>query len=173
MSTETVLTVCVTGIAAVALLLQGIALWGIRNSLRTVSARVDTVSADLQKKLGALSEEFGELLAIVKPLAQDFGKVEQRITATTEIIHKRVIAVDGFLEESMKTARLEVARIQDLVDTVSGSVEETFEMVQKKVLAPVTEFGAIVRGVKAGVDLFFRGRKAPSRRPHQDEEMFI
>jgi len=173
MSTETVLTVCVTGIAAVALLLQGVALWGIRNSLRTVSARVDTVSADLQKKFTELSEEFGELVASVKPLAQDFGKIEQRISATTEMIQKRVAAVDGLLEESMKTARLEVARIQDLVNTMSGTVEETFEMVQKKILAPATEFGAIVRGVKAGVDLFFRGRKPPSRQPHQDEEMFI
>jgi len=173
MSTETVLTVCVTGIAAVALLLQGVALWGIRNSLRTVSARVDTVSADLQKKFTELSEEFSELVASVKPLAQDFGKIEQRISATTEMIQKRVAAVDGLLEESMKTARLEVARIQDLVNTMSGTVEETFEMVQKKILAPATEFGAIVRGVKAGVDLFFRGRKPPSRQPHQDEEMFI
>jgi len=173
MSTETVLTVCVTGIAAVALLLQGVALWGIRNSLRTVSARVDTVSADLQKKFTALSEDFSELVASVKPLAQDFGKIEQRISATTEMIQKRVAAVDGLLEESMKTARLEVARIQDLVNTMSGTVEETFEMVQKKILAPATELGAIVRGVKAGVDLFFRGRKPPSRQPHQDEEMFI
>jgi len=173
MSTETVLTVCVTGIAAVGLLLQGVALWGIRNSLRTVSARVDTLSVDLQKKLTTLSEEFSELLAILKPLAQDIAVVEQRITATTEMIQKRVAAVDSFLEESMKAARLEVARIQDLVDTVSRTVEETFEMVQKRILAPVTEFGAIVRGVRAGVDLFFRGRKAPSRQPHQDEEMFI
>jgi hypothetical protein len=173
MSTETVLTVSVTGIAAGALLLQGIALWGIRNSLRTVSARMDTLSADLQKRLTTLSEEFSEFLATVKPLAHDFSKVEQRITATTEMIQKRVVAVDGFLEESLKAARLEVVRIQDLVDTVSKTVEETFEMVQKGVLAPVTELGAVVRGIKAGLDLFFRGRKAPSRQPHQDEEMFI
>src|SRR5881409_3580110 len=126
MSTEAVLT-AFTGIAALALLLQGLALWGIRNGMRTVSSRVETVTGDIQKKFESVATELAELLAILKPLAQNFETIQHHVAATTETVHKRVVDLDSFLEDSTDAARLQVAKIQDLVDTLSNRVEETFD----------------------------------------------
>jgi len=172
MSTEAVLT-AFTGIAALALLLQGLALWGIRSSLRTVSSRVETVTGDIQKKFESVATGLTELLAILKPLAQNLETIEHHVAATTETVHKRVADLDSFLEDTTDAARLQVAKIQDLVDTMSTGVEETFDFLQKGVRAPVTEFSALIRGIKVGLDFFMRGRRRPTRPSHQDEEMFI
>jgi len=172
MSTEAVLT-AFTGIAALALLLQGLALWGIRNSLRTVSSRVETVTGDIQKKFESVATGLTELLAILKPLAQNLETIEHHVAATTETVHKRVADLDSFLEDTTDAARLQVAKIQDLVDTMSNRVEETFDFLQRGVRAPVTELSALIRGIKVGLDFFMRGRRKPTRPSHQDEEMFI
>src|SRR6266545_7293631 len=129
MSTEAALT-AFTGIAALALFLQGLALWGIRNKIRTVSSRVETVSADLQKKVESVTTGLTELLAILKPLAQNFETIQHHVAATTETVHKRVADLDSFLEDTTDAARLQVAKIQDLVDTMSTGVEETFDFLQ-------------------------------------------
>ncbi len=172
MSTETAITVFIA-IAALALVFQGIALWGIRNSMRTASTRIDTVSADLQKEIEVFTAGLSELLEILKPLAQNIQTIQQHVAATTETVHKRVKDLDGFLQDSTDAARLQIARIQDLVETVSKQVEETFYIIQKGLLTPVTEASAIVRGVKVGLEIFLRGRQRPTHASHQDEEMFI
>src|SRR5438093_6089276 len=172
MSTETALT-AFTGIAALALLLQGIALWGIRNSMRMVSSRVNTVSADLGKRIETIAAGVNELMASVKPLVQNIDTIQHHILATTETVQKRVVSLDGFLQESTDAARLQVAKIQDLIDTISNRVEDTFDILQKSVLAPVTEVNAVIRGTKVALDIFLRGRRRPTHRSHQDEEMFI
>ena len=77
------------------------------------------------------------------------------------------------MEETTDAARLQVAKIQDLVETSSTKIAETFDMVQKGIVAPVNEIAALIRGLKVGFGFFFRGRRSPSDQSHHDEEMFI
>lgn len=172
MSTETVLAVF-TGIVAVAFVLQSIALIGIRNAMRRIHGRMDTMGADLQERLKTMTEGVNQLMEVLRPLAQDLRALEQRVVATSAVVHERVLETDAFLREVTNSARLQVARIQDLVDTISSQIEETFEIIHKGVLTPATEVSAFVRGLKVAVDFLLKGRRGPSPQPHQDEEMFI
>lgn len=162
-----------TGVVAVSLLLQSLAFLAIHRSIRGLASRIDAVSVSLVKNITVLSEKVDQLLAIVKGMADGVRSLQENLTSTSAIVHKRVVELDSFLVEVTSAARLQVLRIQDVVDTASRRVEETIDVLQDSVVAPVTEVNAIVRGIKAGLDILFRKRKSPSSSTSQDEEMFI
>lgn len=172
MSTETVLAVF-TGIVAAALLTQSIAFWRISISVRNISKGFDRLSEDLLRRVETVSSGVNDLLASLKPVVETIQTIQQRIAASSEIIHDRVVELDHFAQEFTDTARSQLLRIQDAVESSSKKFEETVETLQRGILAPVSEISAIMRGLKIGLDFFFRGRRPPSHQPHQDEEMFI
>ena len=171
-SNDTLLLVF-TGIVAVSLLLQSLALVGIHRSIRSLASRIEVVSLNLVKNVDALSEKVDQLLAIIKGMADGMHSLQENLISTSTIVQKRVAELDSFLAEITDAARLQVVRIQNVVDTTARRVEETIDVFQNSILAPVTEVNAIVRGIKVGLDVLLRKRKSPSSSPPQDEEMFI
>ncbi len=170
---ETWLTVF-TGIVALALLLQSLAFVGLYRSVRSLSSRVDGISKDLMNTVNVLAADVGQALAAIKAVAEGVESLKDKISATSDLVHKRVSDIDSFLHDLTDAARLEVARIQDAVDTASRQVEETFEIVHRGVLVPVREITALIRGIRAGLDfLLHKPSKGPSGASRLDEEMFI
>jgi hypothetical protein len=167
-----VLIAVFTGIAAFALVLQSAAFLAIARSMRSMSVRVDRLGTDLTKQMVSVSGKTEELLAVIKGVAEGIKTIESNLTATSAIIQKRVVELDAFLEETADAARLQVLRIQGVVENVSSKVEETFELLQHGVIAPANELTAIIRGIRVGLD-FLRKRKQPASTSHLDEEMFI
>jgi uncharacterized protein YoxC len=162
-----------TSIMAIALCLQVTALIGIWRTIRMMAVRLDGLSKDLTKNIKIISGEVGQALTTIKSVAEGIQALSARLAATTDVIHKRVGDVDSFIQEMTDSARLEVARIQDAIETASRQIEETFELLHKGVLVPVKEVSAILRGFRVGLDFIFRRPKGPSNASPQDEEMFI
>lgn len=172
MTTESIHLVF-TAIVAVALLLQSLAFWGIHRSIKNISSRIDHLSQDLQKKLDSVSHSLNEFVATLKPIADTVRSVQQSLATTTGVIHNRVVDLDGLFKDFTDAARLQIVKIQDVVDSTSRRFEDTIETLQNGILTPLTEITAILRGLKMGLNFFFRGRRPPSQQAHQDEEMFI
>jgi hypothetical protein len=169
---ETWLTVF-TGVVAVALFLQSLAFIGIYRSVRKLSARVDDISGDLMKGLGALTSDISQAVTTIKSVAEGILALKDKLSSTSDVVHKRVTEIDSFLRQLTDAARLEVARMQDAVDTASRQIEGTFELLHRSVIVPVREITAVFQGVKVGLDFFLRRPKRPSGTSHLDEEMFI
>lgn len=169
---ETWLTVF-TGVVALALLLQSLAFIGLYRSIRNLSARVDVISKDLMRDVSALTGDVSQALATIKSVAEGIQSLKDKLSSTIDIIHKRVGEVDSFLRQLTDATRLEVARIQDAVDTASRQIEDTFELLHRSVIVPIREVTAIVMGLRAGLDFLLRRPKSPSGASHLDEEMFI
>jgi uncharacterized protein YoxC len=169
---ETLLTVF-TGIVAVALLLQSLAFVGIYRSVRSIASRLDKLSNDLTAHANVLGRKADDLMSTVKLLTEGIKSIQEKVNETVVVVHNRIVEVDKFLGETTKTARLQVLRIQDVVDTAARRVEETCNVLQNSVLTPVNEMNAIARGVRVGLDFLLRRRKTRAGLSHQDEEMFI
>ena len=167
------LMVVFTGIVAVALLLQSLAFWGIYKSMQSLSSRIDRTATSLSKATESFSRDLAELVETVRALSEKFRGIEESVSSTTEIVQKRVVQLDGFLEETTDAARLQVARIQEAIDTASQRVEETFGILQHRVLAPVNEVSAIITGIRVALDVLTGRRRRPVNPSRQDEEMFI
>ncbi len=170
---DTHLLVIFTGVVAVSLLLQSVALIVIYRSARELASRIEVLSKSLNKNVNTISEKMEQLLASFKAIADGVRSVQENLSATSAIVHKRAAELDAFVAEVTDVARLQVLRVQDVIDNAARRVEETIELLRSGVLTPVTEATAIIRGVRAGLNVFLRKQKRPSSSTLQDEEMFI
>jgi methyl-accepting chemotaxis protein len=172
-SSETTLLTVFTGIVALAFVLQSLACIGVFRAVRKLSERLEGMSAETTKSILSLSSNLNELLSALRRIVGKVEGIAEPVSAVTKLVHQRAVDLDSFVEETTDAARLQVAKIQDLVETSSTKIEETFAMVQKGIVAPVNEIAALIRGLKVGLGFFFRGRRSPSDQSHHDEEMFI
>jgi hypothetical protein len=162
-----------TGIVAVAFFIQSIASIGILRVVRKLSDRIEGMSVETTNRILSLSSNVEELLSTFRRIGEKAEGISERINAATGVVTNRVAELDSFVGETTDAARLQVAKIQDLVETSSVRITETFDMVQKGIVAPVNELSALIRGLRVGLGFFFRGRRDPSSQSHHDEEMFI
>lgn len=162
-----------TGVLAFAVLMQSLLFFGIYKSIRKMTVWMDSLGKDLLKNVEVVSAKVDEGLTTIKGIAEGLKPIEEKLTDTAEIIHRRVTKLDNFLEEATGTARLEILRIQDTIQTASRRTQETVELLNKSILAPINEISAITRAVRVGLDVLFRRRRNPSGPSAQDGEMFI
>jgi hypothetical protein len=171
-SIEIILAVFV-GLVAVALLIQGIALIVISRKVRDLAARFDVLSTKLTKQVDSLSVQAENLLGLMKSTTEKVHAVQESVTAITSVVHHRVVEVDAFINEATDVARLQMARLQDVIETTAQRIDETIDTLQNAIIVPITEAHAIVRGIRSGLDVLFGRRRFSSDRSHHDDEMFI
>jgi hypothetical protein len=99
--------------------------------------------------------------------------IRENLLQTTQVIRNRATDLDGLLEDVTKSARLQVAEVQYFLESSTRKIEETFDLVQKSIIEPIRELGALLAGFKAGLDVFLGKRRRPVDRFQHDEEMFI
>jgi len=172
MTWEPIILTIFTGVVALGFLLQGLALLAISRKLRELSARLDEVSTRLTKQVNTLAAQADSFLVVVKNTAEKIAAVQENVSAISNVVHRRVLEVDAFLNEVTDAARLQIARLQDVMDTTSRRIDATIDSLQNAVITPIAEVQAIIRGIRTGFDVLF-GRRRRSDRSHQDEEMFI
>jgi phage-related protein len=172
MTQETLLAIF-TGVLAFAVLMQTLIFFGIYKAIRQLTAWLDSLGKNLLGNIEAISGKADEALATIKEIGNGVKPITGRLSDTTDVIYKRVAEVDAFLAETTNAARVEILRIQAIIDSASRRVEEIFETVQNSILAPINEIAAIARGIRVGLDMLFRRRRNPAGTSPHDEEMFI
>jgi hypothetical protein len=173
MESQTTLTVFV-GIVALGFLTQCIILFYMVRALRMLVKHVEDFSQSMYKTVDGLSAKLEDLLAAAKISGDKLRALQENLTATSEVIHRRVAAMDKFLSETTDTARLQILRIQDTVDLACHRTQRAVDTLYRGVIAPVSEAGAILNGLRVGLAVLLRRMRVPaSRAHHQDEEMFI
>lgn len=166
------LLVVFTGVVALAILLQALALIGLYRRFRDLSTRVAAVSAKVTKQLDSFGAQADSFFAMAKETAEKVHAMQENLTASTKVIHERIKQVDAFVAETTDAARLQMARLQDVIETTSQRFDETIEIVRDAIVVPATEVQAIVNAVRTGFNVFFSRRRSAVR-SHHDEEMFI
>ncbi len=161
------------GLLALAMLIQSIAVIGMFLTFRRLSARVEEVSSEVQRKIVPLSEKMDHILVGLQSIVGNVEKIQGQFGYTGEIIQNRMMKIDGLLESATHSAQDQIVRIQDVMAVSTQRMEETFDMIQKGLVAPLSEVTALIRGVKVGLGVILRGGRSPAEHSHQDEEMFI
>ncbi len=162
-----------TAVVVVTFVVQAIAIVRLARSLRFLSTQLEHQAKDISTSVKALSERVEGMVGSVQLVADKIQKIEDHLISTGEIIHRRVASLDAFLEDTTKAVRQQIARVQEVVESASHSMEKTFESLQRSALAPLREINAILTGVRVGLDILLRRRRIYRTAPHQDEEMFI
>ena len=170
MAHETVLTIFII-IAAAALVLQGLAMFGLYKVVERMQGEVANIRADLSQRINPLAEALTEIVAASR---DPLRSITTDLAEVARVLRESTGAVDEVLDDLLDRFRLQVIRVDETITSVLEKVDKTTTAVQRNIIGPVSEASAVLKGVQAGLDFFLsRRRQGSTSDVPQDEQMFI
>jgi hypothetical protein len=160
-------------VACLAIVMQALILLGMFLALKKTSEHVIRVSSDINTKLLPVLEQTNFLL---EDSRMRFSSV---VADTAEIVHiarNQANRFDRVMEEGLELLRTQIVRADQVITGVLESLEEAHTQVRKSVTGPVSQVAAVLRGLKAGLDMFTSAKSPKGERSRQqssEEELFI
>jgi methyl-accepting chemotaxis protein len=167
---ETVLTIFII-IAAAALVLQGLAMYGLYKVVERMQAEVSSLRAELTSHIDPLADALAEIATSSRDPLRSFIN---DLSEVARVLRERSVSVDEVLDDLLDRFRLQVIRVDQTITDVMEKVDKTTATVQRNIIGPVSEASAVLKGVQAGLDFFLsRRRQTRMNDVPQDEQMFI
>jgi phage-related protein len=99
--------------------------------------------------------------------------VAGKASAVLDSTQKGLARVDGVVAEASARAKVQLDRLELVLDDTVGRVHSTVVQLNNSVAKPVREINALGTGIRAAVQTFLRGQKPSVAQATSDEEMFI
>lgn len=158
-------------IAALALVLQGLAMFGLYKVAERMHGEVSSLRAEVSNRIDPLADSIVE---VVRDSRDPLRSITADLAEVTRVLRDRTGSMDEVLDDLLDRFRLQVIRVDQTVTNVLEKVDKTTTSVQRNIIAPVSEASALLKGVQAGLDFFFsRRRQNYASDVPQDEQMFI
>ena len=170
MNPNTVLTIFVA-VTAVAFCLQLILLFLLYKAIEKSSERMEGIANRMEQRAAPV---FATAHAILEEAQPRIGEITSNLAEASAVIRSQVAGVAQATGEIVERARMQAARLDDLVHSTADKVEQTTDFLQTSVITPVRRVHAILSAVNAGIGYLRRNRKkSPQLATAEDEEMFI
>ena len=159
-------------IGSIALVMQALILGGMLFAMKKMSEQAIRISGEVNGKLLPLLEKTNFLLEDSR------ARISSVVTDTAEIVHiarNQASRFDRVMAEGLEMLRAQVVHADQVITGVLDSVEEAHTTVRKTVTGPVSQVAAVLRGLKAGLEMFTSSSSKGERpRPQSsEEELFI
>jgi hypothetical protein len=160
-------------VACVAIIMQALILAGMFLAMKKTSEHVIRVSSEINTRLLPVLEKTNFLLEDSRT------RLSSVVADTAEIVHiarNQANRFDRVMAEGMELLRTQIVRADQVITGVLESLEEAHTRVRKSVTGPVSQVVAVLRGLKAGLDIFTSTKSSKgegSRTPSSEEELFI
>jgi hypothetical protein len=150
-------------LTAAAVLLQAGILVSIYLLSKRVAEQVESSAAELRELAPSLRVVTRNLMAVSEDAVEIGNAARQQIDR-----------VDALIGDVGKTVEGQLEKVDRLSREVSDRVNETVDVVQNSILAPVREVGALARGVSRGFEVLMnRANRSTVDQAPPDEELFI
>ncbi len=153
-------------VAAAALVLQAalmLALYkaskGIQAQVTVIAVRTESLAQSAHKTMEQTRKQLGEVAA--------------RSTEVLDLAHRQLLNVEAVLGEVTGRARMQINRVELVLDDAVARINDAVALLNNGVVRPVRELAAVVTGVRAAMQYFFRRNRLTVERAASDEEMFI
>jgi hypothetical protein len=158
-------------IASLAILLQMLILLGMYLQVRQMNERMTRIATDLHARLDPILSRLNYMLEDAQPRLASIAADAAEIA---HVARSQAQKVDRLFAEAVDRLRMQLIRADQILTGALEAVEDAGTEIREKVLRPVQQASAFIKGVKAGLD-FLRGhRVSPERaREQQDESLFI
>jgi len=160
-------------VAAAAILLQTLILFGLAKAIKEFVTRIEALLGRVENQASPVMTTARAILDDAQPKIADITTNLAESAATVKVHVTDVAQATG---EIVERARLQAVRIDELVENTIEKIEVTTELVQTSVITPVRRIHALISAVGAGLG-FLRAnrsrRKSEGNSSEADEEMFI
>ena len=158
-------------IAAAALVLQGLAMFGLYKVAERMQVEVSNLRTEITSHINPLADSLAE---IVGDSRDPIRSATADLAEVARVLRERSGSVDEVLDDLLDRFRLQVIRVDQTITGVLEKVDKTTTAVQRNIIGPVSEASAVLKGVQAGLDFFLsRRRGSQVSDVPQDEQMFI
>ncbi|MEZ5355893.1 MAG: hypothetical protein R2762_24945 [Bryobacteraceae bacterium] len=136
------------------------------------------------KSVRALREQVGAFLPRAEALVETSHKtiveaqsqmreISSRAVAVLDSTQGQLTRVDAFVGETTGRARVQMDRVELMLDDTLSRVHDTVVQLNSTVLKPMKEINGVAAGVRAALQHFLRANKPNITQVTSDEEMFI
>ena len=178
-----VMTVFVV-ISAVAMCIQAALLYGIFKAFRAVSEEITALMPQTKAILGQTSSLLGnadktlqeghrQLVEVGARTSEIMDSARLQMAKIDSLVNNTTERIETLVGDATARAHNQLEKVELVVDDTVGRVHETVGAVHNGLLAPVRQINGLAAGAKAAFGVFLRGgRPNVSEATHQDE-MFI
>jgi len=167
-------------VAAIALAIQAGMLYGIYKSSRAMQDNVARLAPKVESLAEssrvAIAESRVKIAEITTKVSEVTTKISEITIKTTEILdltRRQLERVDDFLSDTTTRARVQLDRVEMVVDDAMDRTQETIALVHGGIMKPIREINGVVVGLKAAMEYLLRGNRRSPDKVTADEEMFI
>lgn len=153
-------------VSAVAILLQLATLFGMYKAVKAMQLKV----AELTPKVDSLLLKANETVDLAR---KQLGEAAAKANEILDVTKTQAVKVQEMIADASSRAKVQMDRVELVIDDTMGRVQETVATVHEGVIAPIREINGIATGVKAAIQYFFKGGRPNVTQATQDEEMFI
>lgn len=162
-------------VAAVAIVIQSAMLVVMLLQLRTALQQITKIANELHGRIGPILLRVGKIL---DDSEDRIHSIMSDAAEITRVARGQAQKVDRVVTEAMERVRLQIQRADQILTGTLELIENAgtqFKDFKDRVWQPVQRASALVKGIKAGVDLFRHRRRGTAERTvvTEDEELFI
>jgi len=158
-------------IAAIAIVIQTVVLAMMAFQTKTAMTKFQKIAEDLQSKVDPILTRTSRILDDSEDrIASIMGDAAE----ITRVARGQAQKVDRVFTEAVERLRIQVIRADQILTGTLEVLEDAGSKFRRTVWVPVQQASALLKGLKAGLDILRGQNNRPeSEAARQDEELFI
>lgn len=157
----------------VALVFQAGLLFALYKAVERSSERMENIANRLEQRAAPVLTVARTILDDAQP---KISEITSNLAQTTATIRAHAAEVAETTGEILNRARMQAARLDEMISSTADKVEETTDFLQHSVVTPVRRVHAIFHAVNVALGFLRRAREEKKQRSaaaQDEEEMFI
>lgn len=154
------------GVGMLAIVVQAVVLLVMAFTMLRIKKQVSA----LVEKVEPVLDDSGKLLVEVR---ESFGSISAKTGDILDVSRKQLARVDEVLGEATARTRIQMDRIEMVIDDTVNRFQETTSLVQQGIVKPIRQLNAVTMGIRTALAILTRGRRPNVTQATHDEEMFI
>jgi hypothetical protein len=157
-------------VAALAIVIQTAILLSMFVQIKVTLNHFQKLATDLHTRFDPI------LVRTTRIIEESEDRIRSITTDTAEITRlarSQAQKLDRVVTDTLERVRIQVLRADQMITGTLEVIEEAGTTVRAKVWKPVMQISALIKGIKAGLDVLRGGPGPDGEVAHQDEELFI
>ena len=167
------LTTATLIVATVALIAQALFIFGFYKSAKAVQQRLSVLAPRAESFLDSAEKTLADGRKQIAEVSANANSVMAKANEILEISRTQVVRVDDLMADASGRARVQMDRVELMLDDTLSRVQETVRTVQGSILKPIREINAVAAGFRTAFQTFAKGGRPSVAQATSDEEMFI
>ena len=167
------LTTATLIVALVALIAQTVFVFGLIKSAKAIQQKVSVLVPRAESFLNTAEKTIADGRKQIAEVSANANAVIAQADEILKISRTQVVRVDELMTDATGRARIQMDRVELMLDDTFSRVQETVHTVQGSILQPVREVNAVAAGFRAAFQTFVKGGRPSVAQATSDEEMFI